>query len=303
MNASVLIQLVFLFSMNSMLFGSGNDISPPFKSEGEGPDFYLDYANYQGVDDLTHVEFYFQVDYHALQFVKDDDHFQASYSLTFEVRDDFGELIESFHNEDQFQVQTFDQTVSLSKARAMMVGYNLAPGKYRITAIMRDHETQKSSRIGRSIIVKHFRTDRLQVSDIQFSQKIKRASEGHFVKNQRYVEPNALRTFDENLSDIYIYFEIYNLTYFETRDNYFYDCDFLIENRDGTTIKTFEQAHRIPGQSSAHSIKIPAGNLPDGRYTLRIVVTDQATATKAETSQSFTVLDETMTLADYYEKP
>lgn len=302
MNATMLFQLVFLFSITSLVSGGGDVISPPFKSEGEGPDFYLDYANYQGNEDLTHVEFYFQIDYNSLQFVKKREHFQAKYSLSFEIRDESDKLIESFHNEDQFDVQTFDETVSPSKARAMMVGYSLATGKYWITAIVHDHETEKRSRIGRWIIVKDFHADRLQVSDIQFSQKIKKASEGHFVKNQRYVEPNALRTFDENLSDIYIYFEVYNLTYFETRDNYFYDCIFLIENHDGTTIKTFEQAQRIPGHSSAHSIKIPPGNLPDGRYTLRIIVTDQATAMKAETSQTFIVLDEAMTLADSYEK-
>lgn len=304
MKAFIIFQCLVLLWFSGLASG-GNDIDPisppPFRSEGEGPNFVLDYANYRGVEDLTYIEFYFQVGYHELQFIKHGEDFQAKYTLDFQIKDAQGHLIELFRNDDAFEVQTFDETKSFTKARVMMIAVSLGAGRYRIAAKMRDRETHRLTQITRRIEVVDFRASRLQVSDIQFSQKIKRAADGPFVKNMRYIEPNALRAFGEDRADIYVYFEIYNLVYFENQDNYFYLCDYRISDEDGETLRTFEQANRSPGFSSAHSVKLPGNILAPGTYKLHITVTDQATGVRAETSQTFTILKESMILVDSHE--
>jgi len=303
MKAIVVPQCLLLLLFYSLSFG-GNDleqVSPPFRSEGDGPSFCLDYANFRGVQEFTYVEFYFQVGYRALQFIKHDEGFQADYTLDFQIRDTNGNLIESFQNNDTFEVVTFEATESVDKARVMMISVSLTSGRYQLMAMIRDHETRHVSQVEHWIEVIDFRSSNLQVSDIQFSQKIEKATDGPFVKNMRYIEPNAHRAFSEERADIYLYFEIYNLTYFDDRDNYFYTCDFLINDADGVKVRKFEQTKRIPGLSSAHSIRVPAGLFSSGTYTLHITVTDQATGKRAETSQTFTVIKESMILVDSHD--
>ena len=70
------------------------------------------------------------------------------------------------------------------------------------------------------------------VDVIQFSNEIRVAEEGQpYVKNQRYVEPNALRTFAVGESNVYWYFEIYNLEgEAETEDSQYVARFYLISN-------------------------------------------------------------------------
>lgn len=290
--------------MAPMLYGfpSNPSLSPmttPLRSMGEGPLFYLDYSNLIGVDNKTFVEFYVQVGYDELQFIKYHDRFQASYDLDVIVYDSENNVIEDYATIDAFEVETFSETQSSNKARISLVGFSFDPGQYRVKALLRDVETQKSSIIEGSFSARSFQSQELMMSDIQLSQNIKPAEDGQpYVKNQRYIEPTAVRIFAHGLSDIYIYFEIYNLAYTPKTSDSTYTAIFMFYNNKNEKIAQFKRTHMKPGKTSAHSLKVPVEYFMSGEYTLTVRVQDNDTGQSAESSRSFIVFDSSISLND-----
>lgn len=274
--------------------------SPPFTSTGDGPMFYMDYACFKGVACKTYTEFYFQVGYDYLQFIKDKQKFKASYELDFTVLDNNQNSVQEYHSSDSFYVNDFDETVSRNKARVSQVGYSLEPGQYTIHMVVKDMETLYSSFIDKPVAIRSLNSKELQLSDIQFSQKIKLAEAGDaYIKNKRYIEPNAIRTFAHGLADIFIYFEIYNLSAPTPNTNSFYSALITIFDENGKQIGQVSRSHQKPGVDVAHSLRLPVDDFLNGNYTLNIQVTDEDGKSVAKNSKEFTVLSWPVTYNDY----
>jgi len=274
--------------------------APPFTSTGEGPMFYMDCACFKGVASKTYTEFYFQVGYDYLQFIKDGHKFKAGYELDFSVLDNNQNCVQEFHSSDSFYVNDFDETVSRRKARVSQVGYSLEPGQYTIRMVVKDLETLYSSFIDKPVSIRSFNSPELQLSDIQFSQKIKLAEDGDvYVKNKRYIEPNAIRTFAHGLADIFIYFEIYNLSAPATNTNSLYSALITIFDENGKQVGQINRSHQKPGIDVAHSLRLPVDDFLNGNYTLNIQATDEDGKLVAKSSKEFTVLSWPVTYNDY----
>ncbi|MFQ5825451.1 MAG: hypothetical protein ACE5JB_15535 [bacterium] len=304
MKARIAFFVAFLIVLNLtgvFVYAKKSPVRTPFKSIGKGPNFYLDYTNFQGFDDDTFIEFYIQIGYQELQFFKHNKRFRAGYDLDLFVYDENDNTVEHYTNLDVFEVDSYSESQSTEKARVSLLGFSFNPGKYKIEVILRDIETHKSSKIERVFFARNYQSDNLQISDIQFSQKIVPAEEGQpYVKNQRYIQPNPIRTFAHGLADIYIYFEVYNLTYTENSENLNYTAYFIILDNKGKKIAQFQNIEKVPGKISAHSLKIPVDQFLSGNYILTVRILDEATGQTAETSKSFTVLDWPISLNDVY---
>ncbi len=277
-----------------------NDGQPetPFESSGSGPVYYIDYANFQGVDAKTYVEFYFQVSYNDLQFYKSGKQFQAGYALDFKVIDADGNVLEQHETNDVFDVDNFAQTHATTKARVLLLGYTMDAGSYEIESSMTDLETHKSTKIKRSFVAGDFKTDKLKISDLQLSQNISAAKPDQpYVKNQRYIEPNAVRTFAHGLADIYVYFEVYNLSGFgeDGKSPGNYEAHFIINDESGNTFARLKRKHAKPGETSAHSIKLPIEHFKNGTYSLTVQIVDQESGQMSESSKDFTVFTQSIT--------
>jgi hypothetical protein len=274
-------------------------MTTPLRSMGEGPLFYLDYSNLQGMNNKTFVEFYIQVGYEELQFIKYNGRFQASYDLDFIVYDNENNIIENYTTLDAFEVETFSETTSGERARISLVGFSFDPGQYQVKALLTDGETQKTSIIEGEFLARNFQSPKLMISDIQLSQKIEPAKSGQpYVKNKRYIEPTAVRIFAHGLSDIFIYFELYNLNYPPINSNSTYSTLFIFTNENGEKVAQFKRRNVKPGKTSAHSLKVPINYFAGGNYTLTVRAQDDDTGQMAESSKSFFVLDSPISLND-----
>lgn len=293
MNAKTALLMVLL-ALSSLGFSypySPSSMITPLKSVGEGPLFYVDYSNLKGIDNKTFVEFYVQIGYDELQFIKYNGRFQASYDLDFVIYDTGDNVIENYTTIDVFEVETFSETRSRDKARISLVAFSFEPGQYRIKALVTDVETQKTSVIEDAFVARSFDSQNLMISDIQLSQKIEPAQEGQpYVKNQRYIEPNAVRIFAHGVSDIHIYFELYNLAYSPKSENSTYTAVFIFHDGKGNKIAQFKRRQVKPGKTVAHSLKVPVEYFTGGTYTLTVHVQDNGTGQTAESSKSFTVV-------------
>lgn len=276
----------------SMTTARKSSFSAPIQSTGDGPVYYIDHASFQGLDNKTYVEFYIQIGHKDLQFYKNGNKFEAGYNLEFELQNSQGETVESHSSVDVFQVDTFTETISGKKARISLIAFTIDPGDYVVKSTLRDLETLRTTTITQSVIASDFSANELVISDLQLSQKIEPAPEGApYVKNQRYIEPNAVRLFAHGLTDIYVYFEVYNLLQSETCSKNNYVAHFIIKREDGSTMAHLKRKHNKPGATSAHSIKLPIEHFQNGHYALTVRVEDGDTGNTSETSTSFTVLD------------
>lgn len=272
---------------------SKNSTQPttPYEAIGEGPRFYIDYTNFQGVENLTYTEFYIQISYSDLQFIKYRKRFRSGYDIELSIVDENNKVVESYTNRDVFDVKTFDETKSTQKARLSMVAFTFEPGVYSIKVQVTDHETQKTSDIDQVFTATNFKENTLHLSDIQFSQKIELCNDSRpFVKNSRYIEPCPVRKFANGSADIYVYFEIYNLTYRPEKLNYNYTAYFSIFSKNTEKTTEFQQVHKIPGTTVAHSIKLNVDQFLGGEYDLTVRILDEATGQVVETTKGFTVL-------------
>lgn len=279
-----------------IVLGAGHSLyavttASPVESSGEGPVYYLDHAEFQGVDGKTYVEFYLQVGYNALQFYKHGKQFEAGYRLDFSIEDTSGVVVEQSQTNDIFQVDTFNQTLSRTQARVQLLAFTLDAGQYVVKAKLTDRETTKTAGITTNVDVRDFHIQGLQISDIQLSQRIELAKEDHgYVKNQRYIEPNAVRVFSHGLADIYLYIEIYDLLTSENQDST-YTAYLTVHKEDGTVCSQLHLSHVKPAATAAHSLKLPVDYFRAGHYSLTIKVEDNATGEVAENSVGFTVVE------------
>ncbi|MFQ5602065.1 MAG: hypothetical protein ACE5HS_02210 [bacterium] len=301
MKARIAFVAIFLlpFFLFPPLFAK-NHLVAPLRSIGDGPNFCLDYSNFQGIDGQTYVEFYVQISYDALQFIRHRGRFRAEYEISFSLQDLTGRVVEQYENRDVVEVESYRETNSRKKARTMLLAYSLQPGEYKLNVVVKDLETLHTAILSEHTVVKNFASDGLHISDIQLSQKIVPAKEGEpYVKNQRYIEPNAGRIFTPGLSKhIFIYFEVYNLNIEAENKNSTYTSYYTFQNLKDDKNTRFKRTNIKPGHTSAHSLRIPLENFSGGEYILTVHVQDDVTGTTSEASRSFTVVETPVSLTE-----
>jgi len=289
--------LLLALSMTLSAFGTSKNTKDlpttlPFESTGEGPYFYIDYTNYSSTDDKTFVEFYMQIGYRELQFIKSGDRFQAEYDILFEIFDAKDNLVEQYKNLDHIKVNEFDETIDPKKARISSPGFILQPGTHTLKVSITDLETERTSSIDEKFEALNFEEDALSISEVQLSQKIEYTEEsGPYIKNKRYIEPMAVRTFAHGLADINLYFEIYNLVKPGEENSTNYTAQFVIHNDNLEKVADFKRTHKKPGDTAAHSIKLPVDSFFSGKYLLTIRIIDNDTDAVVESTKEFTVVD------------
>lgn len=277
-----------------------SDLTTPLSSMGEGPLFFLDYSNYKGVNDETFVEFYIQVSYDELQFIKKNQRFQAEYEIDFSVLTETDSLLDNFVGRDTIELNSYAETQSSKSARVMLLGFSFPPATYKIKVRTTDLETRHFSLLERELSTKNFRSPQLEISDIQLSHKIEPAQNGlPYVKNSRYIEPNVSRVLAHGVnSDIYIYFEVYNFTYFPNCENSTYTTTISFFDNEGNQIARLNRVKEKPGDTSAHSMKFPLQNFKSGEYYVTIQVRDDVSGQVCETSKNFTVGDQPISVSE-----
>ncbi len=263
----------------------------------EAKPFVVDYVNFIAQHDLAFIEFYVQVSHAQLSFTRAGKIFQAVYDIDFYIEDVNGNVIQTQAARDTARAFTFDETRATSNYRVTVLRSCLQPGEYRWRAIVTDQETGKSAEVAQKFFARDFSGQSLMVSDLQFSRRIQvDSSAGPFVKHNRLVEPNALHRYGQFASQLFIYYEIYNLAaaigdsvVAASAPADSFRTHYIIHHENGNEIKQLWKAYRKPGNSCVQSVMLPIADLKSGQYTLTVRVFDDGGGTYAETSGRFSV--------------
>ncbi len=260
--------------------------------------FDVDHINFIAQHNLTFVEFYVQTSYDRLSFTRAGKIYQALYDIDFYIEDLDGNLLQSQSARDTVKAFTYAETGSANNHRVTLFNFCLRPGNYRWRAMMTDRENGKTSEAAQQFVARDFSGPGLALSDLQFSRHIQVDSSANpFVKHNRRIEPNAKHLYGQFASQLFVYYEIYNLTdpFAATAANGgdaaadSFRTLFLIRNEQGDEIKQLWKANRKPGNSCVQSIMLPIADLKSGHYTLTVRVFDNQNGASAEISGRFTV--------------
>ncbi|MEA3500193.1 MAG: GWxTD domain-containing protein [Candidatus Marinimicrobia bacterium] len=266
--------LVLLFSMvlipNSVL-ASKNKIP-----------FALDYASFSDQQGPSIVEIYYSINRGHLTWKKQKDgKFIGTCWITTTLYSDKKAI---FSNEMELNDVTSD-TLSVKSNQKIpdQLMLRVSPGNYQLVVKVKDAYSEKSSTLQISMEVKSFSSDSLDISDIEIgSYAVKTVQENKFTKFGMYdIIPYAQREYSEELSDITIYTEIYNLTVLSDKANN-YTYWFEILSLDDEIVKTFgKKTFDTPGNYSMIIDKFNVADLKPGIYYGNLNVVDNNNGQKA----------------------
>ncbi len=196
-------RILFLISF---FFTAGNAQVEIRKSSAfDLPEFYLDALSFSSSDSsVSRVDFYLQIPYDALQFVKDGNSFLAQYEVTINLLTlENHSIMEKLWTEE---IRVTDAKITESKKafhttqRYLLV----TPGIYNARAQLKDGETKKVSTIIRKIIVGNYAMKAISISDIMLVNSVQTAGDKH------NISPNVTGNIAENNNAFYLFYEIYN---------------------------------------------------------------------------------------------
>jgi len=264
--------------------------------------FAVDWANFVGAAGQTFVEFYIQINYARLSFIRDGEVFRAVYDVDFYLEDAAGNLLQTLSALDAIVAASYDETINPDKVRVTLLSAGLRPGAYQWHTVITDRETARQYTTAGKFSVRDFSGQNLAVSDLQFSRNIQiDSSRNVFVKNNRRIEPNVPRAFGQFVGQLWVYYEIYNLaapglTAQTAADSF--QTFYVIRNKLGEEVKQLSKMNRKPGASCVQSVVLPLTGLPSGHYTLTARIFDRANNCYAESSSRFAVQWDVLSFKD-----
>lgn len=170
------------------------------------PVFYFDIYNfYSGDSANTKVDFFLQLPFEKLSFIKAGEKFRAEYSVSVTVNDENKlKLITEKSWTEKIELMDFNKTNSKSDYNLSARSFKLAPGKYYFTILVEDLDSRKEYRAEAEVPVRTFDQE-LAISDIMLISS-KTTSETGTVK----IVPNLSRNVAAQKGGIPIFFEVYS---------------------------------------------------------------------------------------------
>lgn len=211
--------IIFYIGFCSLVaFSQGSNFS-------KGPDnrvkYYQDFISFKG-ETKPRMDFYIQVPYNAVQFIKTGQGFEASYSVTVSVFDEENKnlITEKIWNE-KIVALSFELTNSPDNFNLGSRSFELAPGTYSIKTALYDKDSKNEYTSENKVIVKPF-TSALSVSDIML------ISGRTITEGKSRILPNISRNIVTDKDPVSLFFEIYS----DTTANYIVNYEIIDEKEN-----------------------------------------------------------------------
>jgi len=249
----------------------------------------LDYCNFMSQETgMTTLETYFQFDNSVLQFVKKDENFVSETEITSVLYDDDGNYITELALEKTIYEYDYHRTLDYNERNIVQFNFLLKPGKYLLTTILSDKNTNYSYRLEKEIKIVQVKQNQLSLSDIQVASSIENTEETSImVKNGKKIVSNPSRCFGYNYSRAYFYFEVYDLTYSLENISNLFSFSYKITDKKNKVVADFSRAYAKPYNDTAISFYVPTSNLEAGEYDVEVTVRDEDAHNIAKKHTSF----------------
>jgi GWxTD domain-containing protein len=246
-----------------------------------GPHFYFDALSFKGVQDKSRLDFYFQIPYNELQFIKHGDRFEGSYEISLKLSDKDGNpVLEQAWNERP-SCQTFDETENRSIFSSSERQFVVQPGIYTLQVTVADSETQKSFVAKRPFEARNYSDSSEGISDIML---LKGSS---FSGGKKTIVPNISGNVISQNDSFPIFYEVY---FPKTNDSTCATTEIFNAKKE----LVYSDSSWIAGPDKTKRViaEVPKDSIPMGIYRLSVVLrksTDKETPVTATASHFFSI--------------
>ncbi|MCG8608586.1 hypothetical protein MJD09_26820, partial [bacterium] len=165
----------------------------------------------------------------------------------------------------------------------------LPPDRYKAVVLVEDLHSPNFSRLTKTVLLPDYWHE-LKLSDLRLSRTITRAEENSaLVRNGWSIRPNPSRRFGTDARAVYVYSEVYNLSFGASEMEKGVLSTYTIEDIHGTELRSFEIPNIKVGLQSVLVAMIPTQNLKSGRYKLVLTVRDLETGLEVDQEAYFFV--------------
>ena len=234
------------------------------RSNSSGSFFYVEAANFKSTDKTkTRVDFFVQVPYSSIQFVKRNDNFYANYNVTLTFLDKNKEnIISEKLWKEQVNTKDFSQTTSEHNYNMSYKAIDLTAGDYVFKCTVEDADSKQSVTKQFPFTVKNFQ-DSLDVSDIVLISEYVKDSHGESVV------PNVSNLMTNRADSLSFYFDLYS------NEEMPVNLEYVLHSiKNDSTITTLIPRDVSPGQTTIY-YTFKNVNFKLGDYSLKVILKDR----------------------------
>jgi GWxTD domain-containing protein len=223
------------------------------------PGFYFDALNFKGEQDKSRMDFYLQVPYSQIQFMKHGNEFEGSYEISLQLIDDGGNFVLEHTWDERPTCRSFDETNSRTISSSSEREFALPPGTYTLQVTVADSETQKSYMAKRTFVARNYSDSLESMSDIMVLKSFSLSG------GKRTIVPNVDGNVISPSDSFSVFYEVY---FSKKNDSAFATTEILNEKKQAV----YSSSRLIPGSDRTERIiaQIPKDSIPMGIYNLNI---------------------------------
>ncbi len=272
-----------------LIFCTGYSFIWAQSTDKSGFDLHMDYARFQGEQNLTFVEIYYSFNRDSIAHITDGNQFVASYNTKIEVsaNDSVLKTMEWKRRDALNSLAELKPNQMISDVYGLLLG----KGDFTINLEVRDLSRQKIAFNEIKFRVDPPQSDSLWMSDIQVALKIDRSQQqSRFVKNGLSIIPNPSDIFNLNWPVMYYYCEVYNLNNPNPDRDAHYNVIANVKDISGKIIKKIPAKSKKIGNNSVVEVdKTLVSSLKSGVYDLAIEVVNLVTEERVAKNKQFYV--------------
>ena len=262
-----------------------------FAAADEQPlNFDIDYARFRINEQAAQVEIYIAVPRSRLQFVAEQDELIAAFECQVAIAVGDSEVVR--HRWSAHSLAADSSEIKSSQLLFTQAAFQLPPASYDFAVRLIDLNSPSSTSAKTfKVAVDRYDSERLHLSDLEIASRITHDSTNAlFYKNRYTVIPNPGATYGLPLPMLYVYGEIYNLS-FPSDSNY--SVLYRVFDGQGNQVKELPAKTRpIRGRQLVEVGGFNVVSLPGGSYYLEVRVTDHTDNTEAVQRRKFFVYRE-----------
>ena len=242
------------------------------------PMFYFDAISYAGDQGKSRVDFYVQVPYEEIRFVKESDAYVARYDVSLTVTNE--ETDQSLSRSWSMDVRAteFDKTVSHKLYSLTHQSIEVEPGNYLLAVSVKDQETKKEGKTTRALLVSNYEKDSVSLSDIMIASQMVHTQDG-----MNKIVPNVTGMIESGKESLNLYIEVYDSG---APEKILLASRIFDKSRNVVHQSLHEQ--RLANPRTSSFIRIDSLSLPVGTYlvTIQAQRAGKETTAVATTSRS-----------------
>lgn len=254
----------------------------------------LDYAAFKYLPDMnkSYLEIYYSLQQKELDYLQQPKGYGAVVSLELSLKDQGGKTVK----EKKWQIGNLvDDTAKVLSSDAQLIdilGDTLPAGNYSLELKALDLNSNRAGLRKAQLYVPDFKTDSLQLSDIQLALDLKEdTAEAKFNKSGMRVLPDPSLEYLSKEGLLYLYTELYNLKFDSLSKEKEYSLSFSVLDSNSSHPRDFgSKIHTKPGNTSVVASVLNIGSLAPGSYFLQVSAKDLASGQETQKTKRFRVL-------------